>query len=90
MTYAWINCYIVAEKELAYGVAPCAANTFEVASNKFLWVPKSKVALVRESDLKSKEIQMHNESVVRVGIPSSLGIDNEFLAKVKADQYAFS
>jgi hypothetical protein len=85
----WINTFVARETESAYGVAPCERGTFDVASNRFLWIPKGKVVESSETVLRDREIQMHNESVVRVATPMSFLVDAEFLAKVKADQFAF-
>ena len=85
----WINAFVARETESAYGVAPCERGTFDVASNRFLWIPKGKVVESSETLLRDREIQMHGESVVRVATPMSFLVGAEFLAKVKADQFGF-
>lgn len=85
----WINAFVARETEAALGVAVCERGTFEVASNRFLWIPKGKVVESSETMLRDKEIQMHGESVVRVATPMSFLVNKEFLEKVKADQFAY-
>lgn len=86
----WINTYIARETESAYGVAPCERGTYDVASNRFLWIPKAKVDEMDESLLPDMSIVMQGESIERVATPMSLLVNAEFLAKVKADCYAYS
>lgn len=90
MAALWINAFVARETEAAYGVALCARGTFDVVSNKFLWLPKGKVVESDETLLKDQEIQMHGESLARVATPMSFLVDSDFLAKVKADQHAYS
>ena len=89
MAALWINAFVARETDAAYGVAACERGTFNVASNRFLWIPKGKVQESSETVLREAEIQMHGESVVRVATPMSFLVDTNFLAKVKADQYAY-
>jgi hypothetical protein len=86
----WINAFVARETEAAYGVAPCARGTFDIASDKYLWIPKGKVVESDETLLRDREIVMHGESVERVATPRSFLVDADFLAKVKADCYAYS
>lgn len=89
MAALWINAFVARETESAYGVAPCARGTFEVASNKYLWIPKGKVTESDETTLRDINITMDKESVERIATPMSFLVDADFLAKVKADQYAY-
>lgn len=89
MSNLWINCYVARETDSAYGVAPCERGTFNVASNKFLWIPKGKISESDETTLMDKPITMHGESVERIATPMAFLVDADFLAKVKAEEYAY-
>ena len=89
MAAMWINAYVARETDAAYGVAPCLRGTFDVASTKYLWIPKGKVTESDETVLRDINITMDKESIERIATPMSFLVDAEFLAKVKADQYAY-
>lgn len=89
MAAMWINAYVARETEASYGVAPCLRGTFDVASTKYLWIPKGKVTESDETVLRDINITMDKESIERIATPMSFLVDAEFLAKVKADQYAY-
>lgn len=89
MAALWINAFVARETEAAYGVAPCARGTFDVASNKYLWIPKGKVTEIDETLVLDRKITMDKETVERIASPRSFLVDADFLTKVKADQYAF-
>ena len=89
MAAMWINAYVARETESAYGVAPCLRGTFDTASTKYLWIPKGKVSESDETTLRDINIIMHGETIDRIATPMSFLVDAEFLAKVKADQYAY-
>ena len=89
MAAMWINAYVARETDAAYGVAPCLRGTFDVASTKYLWIPKGKVTESDETTLRDMPIVMQGETIERIATPMSFLVDAEFLAKVKADQYAY-
>ena len=89
MAAMWINAYVARETEAAYGVALCARGTFDVVSNKDVWLLKGKVVESDETLLRDCNIQMNGESIERIATPMSFLVDSEILAKVKADQQAY-
>lgn len=89
MAALWINAFVARETEAAYGVAPCARGTFDVASLAFLWIPKGKVAESDETNLMDKKLTMKGESLERNCTPMTFLVDSDFLEKVKALDYAF-
>lgn len=70
--------YIVRETEaaVAFVRAPLTAQM------KPLWVPRRKIESMQELDLASTSIDIHGESLRRIGTPVNLNVDAAFLAKV--------
>ena len=64
------------EKALAIVQAPVAGE------KKPLWVPRSKVASLIETDGYSPSIRLAGEKISRLGTPVELEIDAAFAAKV--------
>lgn len=70
--------YIVRETEaaVAFVRAPLTAQM------KPLWVPRKKIESMQELDLASTSIDIHGESLRRIGTPVNLSVDAAFLQKV--------
>lgn len=70
--------YIVRETEaaVAFVRAPLTAQM------KPLWVPRRKIESMQELDLASTSIDIHGESLRRIGTPVNLNVDAAFLQKV--------
>lgn len=75
-----LNAYIVRETEKAIAVCRLPA----AGVHKPLWVPKSKIVDMIETDEYSPIFELHGEKIRRQSIPVTLTIDAEFAKKVGA------
>jgi hypothetical protein len=89
MSALWINGFVVAQSDKAVGVVPCERDSFKPAQNKILWVPVSKIGETDEGLVSDRSFNIEGEKIERRGTPKSFLVDESFLAKVNATQFAF-
>ena len=75
---ATLSAYIVRETEKA--VALCKLPAAGI--HKPMWVPKSKIVSMKETDEYSPCFELHGEKIRRQSIPVNIEIDTEFMARI--------
>lgn len=75
-----LNGYIARETEAAVAFVQLPLNEIK----KPLWLPRKKIAAIRERDDYAPSVQLAGENIRRLAIPVELDADAAFLDKVGA------
>lgn len=91
MSNLWINGFEVSRTEKAVGIVPCERDTFKPAQNKILWVPVSQIQETDSGLVSERQFTIDGEKIARRGLPVSILVNGDFLAKphVNAVQFGF-